>query len=265
MTREAAPQTTSTSVDVVILTWNDADLAERAVASVLMSYGVLPSIVVVDNGSKIPFAVADQRVAVIRNAVNRGVAAGRNQGARSGAGEFVCFLDSDAVVGPDSLSRLISAIRSDDRIALAAPVFDGQPAEASAGRAPSLLRKVARANGRTATYESVAAPDSAFWDVDFAIGALQVVRRCAFEEVDGLDERYFYGPEDVDFCLRLVQCGYRIVQVRDGACIHPPRRSHRSVFTRRGLRHAVAVGQHLWRHRGFRKRFPIEERNPQSP
>ena len=76
----------------------------------------------------------------------------------------------------------------------------------------------------------------------------------AFESVGGLDESYFYGPEDVDLCLRLREAGFRIVQVQSARCDHPPRRRSRKLWTMRGVRHSRAVIRHLWRHRGFKRR-----------
>lgn len=241
-------------VDVVVLTWNDGELLDRALASVLASEGVDVRVVVVDNGSEPPATVpADSRVRLIRNAENRGVAAGRNQGAVIGSAPFVCFLDSDARLVPATLFRLLVPL-GDPQVALSAPVFVGQPAEASAGRAPSLSDKALRLLDVRSTYRPVAA-EGPWWDVDFAIGACQLVRRTAFEAVGGLDESYFYGPEDVDLCLRLREAGQRVVQVEGADCHHPPRRRNRRLLTRRGVLHASAVARHLWRHRRFTRRL----------
>jgi hypothetical protein len=38
--------------------------------------------------------------------------------------------------------------------------------------------------------------------------------------------------------------------VRGSSVHHPPRRAHRSITTRRGLRHASAIVTHRWRSRG---------------
>lgn len=242
-------------VDVVILTWNDDPRQlGAAVASALGSTGVDVKVIVVDNGSEKPATVPDdERVTLIRNRANRGVAAGRNQGADAGTRPFVCFLDSDARLSPPALEALVTAVAHDPRTAMAAPVFAGQPAEASAGRAPSLAVKTARVLNRRDTYEPVPHPGPS-WDVDFAIGACQLVWRRAFATVDGFDQRYFYGPEDVDLCLRLRHAGYRVVQVGAAECEHPARRRFRRIVTRRGAQHAWAVGQHLWRHRHFERR-----------
>lgn len=241
-------------IDVVVLTWNDGPLLARAVESVVASEGVEAHIIVVDNGSDPPAEVAHEAT-LIRNADNRGVAPARNQGVRAGSAPIVCLLDSDAALLPHSLATLAASVLASDDIGLAAPVFVGQTPEASAGRAPSTARKVARVLGWRDEYATVTrAPDAVQWDVDFSIGACQVFRRDAFDKVGGLDDTYFYGPEDVDFCLRLREAGWRIVQRSDALVEHPPRRRNRRLFSRRGINHAWAVTRHLWRHRGFGRR-----------
>lgn len=239
------------AVDVVVLTWNDGDLLERAVGSALASEDVDVNVVVVDNGSDPPATVpADDRVRLVRNARNRGVAPGRNQGVAEGCSPLVCVLDSDAVLHPSALRALTAPLDAGSDVALAAPVFTDQVPEASAGRAPTFLRKAARALNLTSTYRRVprAAGDPC-WEVDFAIGACQLFRRSAFDAVGGMDEAIFYGPEDVDFCLRLRGAGWTVVQVAGARCDHPARRRNRRLLTPRGARHAAAVVRHLWRHR----------------
>jgi len=241
-------------VDVVILTWNDGPLLDAAVGSALVSEGVDVRVYVVDNGSDPPATVpADDRVTLVRNDTNRGVAPARNQGARLGDAPFLCILDSDARLMPDTLALLVEPLESSIDVALAAPVFTGQAPEASAGRAPSLTDKALRLLDVRDTYRTVDTTGR-WWDVDFAIGACQLLRREDFEIAGGYDEDYFYGPEDVDLCLRLREDGLRIVQVAGAGCHHPPRRRHRGVLTKAGLLHASAVARHLWRHRGFNRK-----------
>lgn len=237
------------SLDVVVLTWNDGPLLEEALESARGASGVNVNLIVVDNGSDPPAeARADTS---LRNDVNAGVAAGRNQGVRAGLAPYVCLLDSDARLLPDALRSMVDALDRDDRMGLAVPVFVGQLPSASAGAAPTLLRKVARALGLTSLYSCREEFIDGVRAVDFGIGACQVFKRAAYASVGGLDETYFYGPEDVDFCLRLKSRGWRICQVESAGVIHPPRRRNRHLLTRRGLAHASAVARHLWRHRAF--------------
>jgi len=239
---------------VVTLTWNDGDLLARAVASVLASEGVDVGVVVVDNGSEPPAAVAaEPRLQVIRNSENRGVRA-RNQGTAAGTEDFVAFVDSDVRLRSDTLATLAGVLDDNPDVALVCPVFENQVPEASAGRAPTVRVKAERVLGLRDTYECTRpATGASTWDVDFSITACVVFRRSAFEAVGGLDEDYFYGPEDIDLCLRLKEAGWRILQVADATCFHPPRRRNRSLFSRRGLDHLQAVVHHLWRHRRFNR------------
>jgi GT2 family glycosyltransferase len=242
------------SVDVVILTWNDGPLLGAAVESALRCEGVAIRVIVVDNGSDSPPALpVDDRIRLLSNTLNRGVAAGRNQGAAAGTSPFICFLDSDARLLPDTVRRLLEPLSDAPDVALTAPVFTGQAPEASAGRAPGLVDKCLRVTNLRDDYRAVRR-DGPSWDVDFAIGACQLVRRDDFTAEGGFDESYFYGPEDVDLCLRLREGGRRVVQVGSAVCEHPPRRRFRRLLTERGLQHGWAVARHLWRHRRFNRR-----------
>lgn len=249
--------TTVVDIDVVVLTWNDRGLEQRAADSVHASVGVTCRCVVVDNGSD-PAALLNLRPGddLVRLAVNRGVAAGRNLGVHSGTAPYVCFLDSDAELHHDTLSTLMAVLELDDSVALASPVFDDQLPSDSGGLAPTFGRKVLRLTGRANTYEG-GTPRGGLIDVDFTIGACQLFRRVAFDDVGGLDERYFYGPEDVDFCMRLRRAGWRVVQVPEARCAHPPRRRHRQVLSMGGVRHATAVLRFLWRQRSYRHEVPV--------
>lgn len=241
-------------VDVVILGWNDGEVLDAAVESALRSEGIVVNVLVIDNGSDEPVRVdPDPRIRLVRHEKNLGVGGGRNQGIRCTDAPFVCLLDSDARLHPGTLASLLGPMLDDPRIGLTAPVFTDQVPEASAGHAPTIRRKAARAFNLTHTYRAARRePGQSSWDVQFAIGACQLVRREAFDSVAGLDDRYLFGPEDVDFCLRLRYRGWRVVQVADATCDHPPRRAHRRLLTRRGLAHASALCRHFQRHHSLR-------------
>jgi GT2 family glycosyltransferase len=181
------------------------------------------------------------------------VAAARNQGVGAGSAPWVCLLDSDARLEADALRCMADILTADEGVAVVGPVFVGQPPEASAGQAPTLRTKLARVLDLRSTYVGSDRSGTA-WDVDFCIGACQLIRRRAWDAVGGLDESYFYGPEDVDFCLRLREAGWRVVQTGAAAVHHPPRRRNKGVLTRRGLQHGWAVARHQWRHRRFAQR-----------
>ena len=206
-------------------------------------------VLVLDNGSETPFQApqGDERVEVTRSPVNLGVAAGRNRLAASSAGaDLICFLDSDAELRPGCVTQLAGVMSSDPNIAIAGPVFDRGNAEQTAGLEPSALRKIARGLGLTSRYRYPGPFVDGVREVEFLIGACQMVRRVAFEEAGGYDDSIFFGPEDLDLCVRLRKKGWRVVQVAPALATHEPRRSHRNLLTRKGRRHARAVLRYYW-------------------
>ena len=229
-------------LSVVILTWNDAPDMLRAAESVVRSVGVTAEVIVVDNGSLEPAKFPNRLGTTVRLDENVGVGAGRNVGAQYATTDIICFLDSDAVLEPTCLAMLVAGIQSG--AGLVAPVFAGQPPAVSAGRSPSIARKIARAVGLTDRYRrETAAPtgDPAGWDVEFAIGACQVVRSDAFEQVGGFTVADLFGPEDVELCDALRKAGWSIRQIAGAECNHVARRGHRRLMSRSGVRHAKAV------------------------
>ncbi len=50
--------------------------------------------------------------------------------------------------------------------------------------------------------------------------ACMLVRREVFEELDGFDEAFAVGFNDVDFCIRMRQAGYRILYTPHADLIH---------------------------------------------
>jgi GT2 family glycosyltransferase len=238
--------------DVVVLTWNDdPEMVDTAVASALGQRGCDVRVLLIDNGSAPPARPSpDDRVVLLRNEENLGVGGGRNLGVSTADAPFVCLLDSDARLHDGTLERLLRPLLDDPTIGLTAPVFTGQRPEASGGKAPTLRRKIARGLNRTDVYART--PNQGLggcWDVDFVIGACQVFRRSVFDAVGGIDDSAAFGPEDVDFCLRVRAAGSRVVQVANAGCDHPPRRAFKGLTSMRGMRHSAAVLRHLWRYR----------------
>ena len=228
------------SLDVIVLTWNDqADMC-RAATSALDSSRVDAHVRVIDNGSEPP-AEVPEGCELVRSERNLGVGGGRNLGASASNSDLLCFLDSDAILEPDCLSRLAEAMS--EGVAVTAPVFVGQDPAVSAGTRPTVRRKLWRAVGATDRYRRrVASPDpDGCWDVDFVIGACLMVRTDVFRELGGFDDRDLFGPEDLEFCDRVRGAGWRVRQVAAARCHHEARRGHRRILSRRGLRHGLAV------------------------
>ena len=248
-------------VSVVILTWNSQEVIDACLASLAQGLTLFSfETIVVDNGSQDRTLAIVQDcypwVQVVKNTINRGVASARNQGLRAACGEYLIFLDDDTVVHPEALDRLITYMGLHGEVGLCGPkLLDCVGKHHLSCRLfPTVSDKFARRLPFAFARRMRQAAEMADWDhattrdVDYMIGACQVIRRAALIDVGFLDEHIFYGPEDVDFCLRLQQAGWRVVYHPEAVVSHIERRITRAFFSRLSYQHMRGLLYYFWKH-----------------
>ena len=231
-------------LSVVILTWNSRPLLEGCLAALPAATAPLASeTIVVYNRSRDAtgdLLTSRSDIVTIRNPRNRGVAPARNQGLRCARGDFVALLDVDTVPAPGAFATLIAHLREAPRVGLVGPKLVGPDGglQYSCRRFPTVLDKLLRRLPER--WGRAVADDVELrrWDhqsvrrVDYVIGACQCIRGAVLGSVGRLDERIFYGPEDVDFCLRLWRAGHRVLYNPAAVVVHHEQRSARRSVAR---------------------------------
>ena len=171
---------------------------------------MVSEVVVVDNASPDDaLEEADGRdwVKVVRNEENRGFAAACNQGAAASTGEILLFLNSDVVVPAVGLARLLESLRVSGSIAAAGPYTN------RAGHGQQIAPTYTSLDTLDLFARDFASREAADEDCDMLVGFCLAVRRSAFVEVGGFDERFGIGTfEDNDLCYRLRRAGYRLTR-----------------------------------------------------
>ena len=248
---------TGKRVSVIILTWNSIGKFEPCLEALLQGTRVPDEIIVVDNGSKdqtrAVLAMRFPFVRVIENTTNLGVARARNQGLAAARGTYVLVLDDDAIMQPEALTQLVAVLDTNPAAAMCGPQLLNPAHEPISANLtfPTLSHKIRR-------WGIVEQRNGSTWDnsisgrmreVDYVIGACQLIRRAALDEVGLYDEHIFYGPEDIDFCLRLRQAGWRIAVQPAAQVIHAEQRIARSVFSPIGRKHISGLAHYFWKHR----------------
>lgn len=210
------------SVAIVVLNWNNA----RDTVSCLDSLARLdypnPWIIVVDNGST-DDSVARIRarfpaVTIIETGANLGYAGGNNVGIRhalAAGAEAVCILNNDVIVEPGFLDPLLAALQSGPDVGIVTPlVAEGT---GDGGRVWALGSTVNRRTAEVTRQYAGEPVDAWRWCEPFAVeiasGAAMLVRREVFKRVGLMDEDFFLYFEEVDWCLKVRQAGYRILAV----------------------------------------------------
>nr|MDA8085749.1 hypothetical protein [Nitrospiraceae bacterium] len=86
-------------------------------------------------------------------------------------------------------------------------------------------------------------------DVETAISACWFLRRDTFLEIGPLDERIFYAPEDVDYCLRIRKSGKRILYCTDLTVLHHTQQiTHKKLLGRHALSHFYGLLYYFAKH-----------------
>lgn len=212
------------TVRVGIVSWNTATLLEHCLAALPAALsGRSAEVVVVDNASSdgsVEVSAASTSVRVIRNSTNVGYARGMNQALAGSEAEVLIALNPDTVPPPGSLATLVDRLLGDPGVALVAPMLvnlDGSP-QWAARRFPSIRAGAATCllpgrchGGRIGRHFGLELADqpSAPTDIDWAIGAVHVVRASALDGRAPYDERWFMYVEDVELCWWLAQRGWR--------------------------------------------------------
>ena len=225
---------------VVILNYRTPALVIECLQSLVGQVdGQRRRVVVVDNcsadGSSDQIAQAieahqwDPWVELLRSPVNGGFAAGNNLGIRHLPAEHYLLLNSDTVVRPQALDRLMGAATAHPRAGLVSPRLewpDGQP-QISCFRPHSPWSEIidAAATGPVTRWlrrHDVPLPvsDQPVDDVPWTSFACVLVRQQVFEQVGLLDDGFFMYYEDVDFCRRARQRGWRIHHSPDARVVH---------------------------------------------
>lgn len=169
-------------------------------------------LILVDNASTDDSAEMAERAGleVVRRLTNDGFGAAANAGIRLTDSSLVALLNPDILLDHDDVSSRLAQHFIDPRVGLAAPalLLPGGITQDSARVVPSpfdlvLRRRGERFRGAIRPKEATAVP--------WVVGACIVLRRSAFDSVDGFDEKYLLYFEDVDLCIRLRNKGCKIL------------------------------------------------------
>ena len=143
---------------------------------------------------------------------------------------WIVVSNPDVVFRAGSIGELVRAAEADETIGATGPAVENADGTIypSARSIPSLRTGIGHAlfgsiwakNPWTAAYRDAHATAGEMRDVGWLSGSCLVVRRSAFDRIDGFDEGYFMYFEDVDLGYRLGKAGFRSVYVPTARAMH---------------------------------------------
>ena len=226
----------SAVISTIIVNYDAGEFLRSCVDSVLKCPLEI-EIIVVDNASTDGSLDALLRlpcVQIIKNPANIGFAAACNSGARVASAQFLLFLNPDCFFKPDTLVRLLEAMRVGERVGMVGGLLanlDGTEQAGGRRAIPTPWRSFVRAFGLARFSDrwprlffdfhlhKQPLPDHAI-EVEAISGACMMVRREAMQDVGEWDEGYFLHCEDLDWCMRFRQKGWKILFVPSARVTH---------------------------------------------
>lgn len=209
-------------LSIIILTRGTCALTCAAIESVLESRDTLrKEILLVDNGGDDGTAEVVEllfpSVRLVRFQLNLGFARATNLAAQEAQGRYLLLLHSDARVLPDALGAAVAWMETCRDCGVAGAQLlnpDGSPQESFASRptlTSELLREWLGRHPRARRPADPALDAAKPFDVEAVSGAFLLTRRLVWDVLRGLDERYFFFWEELDFCLAVQKRNWRVM------------------------------------------------------
>ena len=220
-------------VSIIVINWNTRDLLAQCLESVYVNPPDSEfEVVVVDNGSSDASAILVReqfpQVRLFENVENIGFVRANNQAIRECRGCYVLLLNSDTIVKPDSLTKMVRFLDEHSEAGIVGAFIenpDGTP-QRCFGNFPTILTEFAYAWGMDSwspISEWLAPPpisSNECRQTDWVLGAALMIRRDILNSVGCLDEEYFMYSEEVDLCYRVRKNDWRNYILGNAHIIH---------------------------------------------
>ena len=217
-------------LSVILVNYKVPQLTIEAVRSVLTSLRRVDGeseIIVLDNASgddsmerlRTAFGT-EPRVKILESPTNGGFARGNNMAIAEACGDYLLLLNPDTLIGESTLSYCLTFLQTHPDAGAVGPRLINQSGamhpECKRGvptlwnsfcRFTRLYRLAPHSACFNGYYQGHLSPD-AVQQVPVLTGAFLMLRRTIYEEVGGLDERYFMYGEDIDLCYTIERAGY---------------------------------------------------------
>lgn len=217
-------------VAVVILNWNGKKFLEQFLPLVIDRSRGEAAVIVADNassdGSVEYLESTHPEVRIIRLDKNHGFATGYNLALRQVEAEYYILLNSDIEVTPEWISPVIRLMEAHPDWAACQPkirsFYEREKFE-YAGAAGGFIDKYGYPFCKGRLFQSIETDTGQYEqaeEVFWATGACMFVRSEVYHRLGGFDDDFFAHMEEIDFCWRAKNQGYRIMYCPSSTIYH---------------------------------------------
>lgn len=212
------------ALSIIIVSFNTKDFLYRCLESLDFN----DEIIIVDNDStddsvQTINSFKFKNLKIIVNKNNLGFAKAVNQGLKQAKGDYLLLLNSDIIVKPDSINKLIEFTEkhSEAGVVSGKLLNPDNSFQGSCFYLPTLLKVMKEfwLKGPSVLSKYVPLGKNPV-EVEAVAGAVFLIPRKVLQKVGFFDERYFMYFEDLDYCRRVQRNGFRVYYLPEAEFIH---------------------------------------------
>jgi GT2 family glycosyltransferase len=224
-------------LSIIIVNYNVKAFLQNCLLSIKKATEKIDSeIIVVDNASddgSIELIKKNfEDVILIESPVNLGFSKANNLGIKISQGKYICLINPDTIVEENTFEVMINFMENHPDVGLAGCKIlnpDGTFQLACRRSFPTPwvaftkiigLSKLFPKSKLFAKYNLTYLDENQSYEVDAVSGSFMFLRRDVYEKIGGLDETFFMYGEDLDYCYRVKQAGYKVYYVHSTQIIH---------------------------------------------
>jgi len=224
-------------LSIIIVSYNTKELLEDCLKSVKTAINNLSSeVFVVDNDSHDGTSEAVKKnfswVKLISNDKNLGFSKANNQAIKKAKGEYVLILNPDTKVSPDTFTLMLDFMKKNPDVGVASCRVEFPNGELDVDcrrHFPTPWRSFTYFSGLSRLFKGSKIFDQYNYgyqseaneqEIDACVGAFMMIPKKAIDKVGMFDEEFFFYGEDLDWCYRFHDHGYKIVYTPITKIIH---------------------------------------------
>lgn len=224
-------------LSVIVVSYNTKELLKDCLVSVKNAIKSIDAeVFVVDNASRDGTVEMLKNnypwVKLIANKKNLGFSKANNQAIKKSRGKYILVLNPDTRVMPDTFSKMINFMDKTQRVGVSTCRIEFPtgnldvdcrrhfPTPWRAFTHFSGLAKIFKGSEIFDQYNYGYLPDTKEHEIDACVGAFMMIPKGAIKKVGMFDEKFFFYGEDLDWCWRFKEAGYKIVYTPITKVIH---------------------------------------------
>jgi hypothetical protein len=231
------------SLTIALVTWNSEDEIAECLNTLFHATAKVPGLkletVIIDNDSADMtvtvienfLRVTDQNIVFIKNNDNLGFTKACNQAIHASTGDYIFILNPDTEIIGDAISSMMKYLDENEHAGVVAPQLLSfhSKIQYSCRTFPTywdlfsemlLLATIFPKSEFFSRWKMRYFDHKSLREVDQPMGAALLLKRKVLEAVGGLDERFIMFYNDVDFCKRISDAGFKIIFFPDAKVKH---------------------------------------------